>query len=95
MRQKVLVDVQVTCDPPATRWCRTLEERARELEHWARDFHEFIRDHRSQDPVSLNVERIYQDQCSHCHREWEEDEDGPLCCDKAQEEWRANAAQNA
>lgn len=27
--------------------------------------------------------------CSLCGCEWEEDEDGPLCCVAAQKEWRA------
>lgn len=95
MKQKVLVDVRVTCDPPCIRWCRTVEERAKALENWARDFHEFIRDHRSQDPVYLNVKRVYQYQCSHCGYEWEEDADGPLCCNKAQDEWRSIVGQKA
>lgn len=30
--------------------------------------------------------------CSHCKREWEEDENGPLCCQKAQDEWDAAKA---
>lgn len=89
MKTKVLIDVTVSCDPPSSigRWSRDMEGKARALESWAMEFEEFIRDHRSQDPVSLVVERQYQDQCSHCGREWEEDSDGPLCCAKAQEEW--------
>lgn len=86
MRQRVLVDIKVICDIPnhVGQWSSTLERRAELIEKWAREFAEFIRDHRSQDPVSLSVEREYQDQCSHCGREWEEDEDGPLCCSDAQ-----------
>lgn len=89
MKTKVLVDVTVSCDPPIGigRWTRTLEDRAKALESWAREFEEFIRDHRSQDPVSLSVERHFQTQCSHCGYEWEEDETGPLCCQKANDEW--------
>lgn len=31
------------------------------------------------------------DSCSFCAYDWEVDEQGiPLCCDKAQEEWREN-----
>ncbi len=91
MKQKVLIDVIVRCDPPYAvgRWSRTLEDKARRLEEWCQDFEEFIRDHRSQDPVSLNVERQYQEQCSLCGREWEEDDNGPLCCKAAQEELAA------
>ena len=39
------------------------------------DFVQFLRDHRSQDLVSLEVVRDYRDLCSCCEREWEADED--------------------
>ena len=89
MKEKVLVDVRILCDPPGLvgSWSHTLEDKARRLEEWCREFEEFVRDHRSQDAVGLTVEREYQDQCSFCGREWEEDADGPLCCREAQEEW--------
>lgn len=89
MKHKVLVNLSVTCDPPYSvgRWSRTLEDKASRLEEWCRDFEAFLRDHRSQDPVSLTVEREYQEQCSFCRGKWEEDADGPLCCNSAQEEW--------
>lgn len=89
MKQKVLVSVQVTCDPPWTigRWSLSLEEKAQHLESWCREFEAFIRDHRSQDPVGMSVERVYQEQCSYCDREWELDADGPTCCNAAQAEW--------
>lgn len=90
MKQKILIDLKVVCDPPYTvgSWARTLEEKAKHLEVWCREFEEFVRDHRSQDPIGILVEREYQDQCSHCGREWETDEEGcPLCCNKAQKEW--------
>lgn len=88
-RAKVLIDLKVTCDPPWTvgRWSRNLEDKAKLLEQWCREFEEFIRDHRSQDPVSLSVEREYQDQCTFCDREWEMTDEGPVCCNEAQEEW--------
>ena len=94
MKQKVLIDLKVVCDPPYAvgRWTRTLEDKAKQLESWCIEFEEFIRDHRSQDPIGLNVEREYQEQCSHCGSEWEEDADGPLCCAAAQEEWNADKA---
>ena len=84
-----LVDVRITCDPPL--WCRygqhgTLAERlerlAKAYESWVKDFHDFIRDHRSQDPVLLNVERDIHDVCSACGCDWETDteDDGPEYC---------------
>ena len=90
MKQKVLIDLHVTCEPPCWvgRWSKTLEDKAKQMEEWCLDFEEFLRDHRSQDPVILNVEREYQEQCSLCGREWEEDADGPLCCNEAQNEWQ-------
>lgn len=92
MKKKVLVDVHVICEPPASaiRWAYTVEQRARQLEEWCREFEKFVRDHRSQDPVSLSVERQYEERCSHCGYQWEEDADGPVCCEKAQAEWQGN-----
>ena len=89
MKQKVLVNLTVVCDPPWSvgRLSRTLEDKAKRLEEWCREFEKFLLDHRSQDAVTMNVEREYQEQCIHCKREWEQDADGPLCCTKAQEEW--------
>lgn len=92
MKQKVLVDVVVKCDPPSHiyRWARTVEQQAEMLEDWVKEFHDFIRDHRSQDPVYLNVERVYEDRCSFCNREWETEENGePICCNEAVAEWTA------
>lgn len=89
----VLTDVKVEIDPPRFYgwYRRTVEQRAAELEEWARDFEKFVRDHRSQDPVSLSVIRVYEDQCSHCHSEWETDAvtSEPLCCTAASDEWAA------
>lgn len=84
MKKTVLVDVKIECDPPRSYWHRTPEQLAKYLQGWVDDFHEFMRDHRSQDPVSLHIEKIYQDQCSFCGSEWELDEnDIPVCCEKA------------
>lgn len=96
MKKNVLVDVKITCDPPSHVWrsWKTLEQSALEMEDWVKEFQEFIRDHRSQDPVRLNVERVYEDQCSFCGYKWETDEHGePLCCSKAQEEWKQQQAE--
>jgi len=67
-----------------------MEGLAKYYEQWVKEFHEFIRDHCSQDPVSLSVERIYEDQCSFCGYKWENavDENGcPGCCNQAVREW--------
>lgn len=98
MKKHVLVDIKITCDEPhyIGSFYRTLEDKAKQLEAWAKEFHDFIRDHRSQDPVYLNIEREYQDQCSFCSYVWEVDEDGcPLCCDEAIEEWKNSKQEKA
>ena len=94
MKQRVLTNLRVTCDPPrhATRWATTLEDQAKALEGWCKEFAEFMRDHRSQDPVDLSVEREYEEQCSYCGSKWEEDDEGPLCCHAAQSEWNLQHA---
>ena len=89
-RKKVLVDALVRAEfPHAGRWMRWedtpayQERRARALEEACKEFLDHCRDHRSLDVISLYVERVYQDQCSACGREWETDireEDGKLQC---------------
>jgi len=90
MKKKILVDVKVTCELPSDvgRYCKTLERKADAMEEWITDFTLFMRDHRSQDSVSLDIERIYEERCEFCEYEQEEDENGiPVCCKKAQEEF--------
>jgi len=81
-----LVDIRVVADPPTyvLRGRRTLEDQAKALESWANELQEFVRDHRSQDPVYLSVERETARVCSGCGAPWEEcppDEygDKPYC----------------
>lgn len=83
-KKRVLIDVRVIAEfPHATRylWDRTEEGRAKALEGAVREFEEFLRDHRSQDVVNLDIDRVYQDQCSACGKEWEPyTEDGITSC---------------
>lgn len=91
MKQHILSDVQIICEPPS--WFydyNDLERTARYYERWVKEFHDFIRDHRSQDPVNLNVERIFKDVCSFCGSEWEWGTEEPGCCQKAADEWQEN-----
>lgn len=87
MKKKVLIDARVIADVSRgiNSWGhRTPEQYAKQLESLASEFNDFVRDHRSMDWVTLEVEREYQDQCEHCGYEWELDSDGvPTCCDKA------------
>lgn len=91
MKVKQLVDVKIECDPPSHAWGygRNHAQQAEAAEKWCREFEDFVRDHRSQDAITLTVRRRFEDVCSHCGQVYEEDEDGPLCCNKAVDEWRA------
>lgn len=51
------------------------EKYAKDLEKACKDFQDFLRDHRSQDMVTLTVNREYQDICFACGCEWESDYD--------------------
>lgn len=81
----VLTDAKVVIEPQphVTRWYDKPENIAKALEQWAREIHDFFRDHRSMDVNSVYVERVHEDQCSECKRAWEpaDDEDGtpPYC----------------
>jgi hypothetical protein len=72
-RVKRLVDVRVECEIPSyiMRRARTMEEKERQLDQWAREFADFIRDHRSQDPVRMMVVRDERNVCSCCGCDWE------------------------
>jgi len=78
-----MVDVEVMADLSATsRHAQSVEQSARWLRDRARAFNDFIKDHRSQDDIRLDVREIWQDLCSGCGREWElmTDEQGDECC---------------
>jgi hypothetical protein len=89
MKVKTLTDIRVVCDPPNMRYWGDMEQQARAMERWCDDFNEFIRDHRSQDQVNLSVERVYEEICSICKCTYEADASGPLCCNKAIEEYES------
>jgi hypothetical protein len=56
-------------------WCE------RQATEWCSEFHAFMRDHRSRDPVNMDVERDTEEVCSQCGALWEEiDIDGRQCC---------------
>ena len=83
----VLTDCRVVVEPtPHAFWVspRTVEERGKILDRWAVDLYDFFRDHRSMDVNSVDVERVYEDQCSECHRPWDtfldEEQGNAECC---------------
>jgi hypothetical protein len=87
MKKKILSDVKITCEPPEKYFyfkSPTMEDWAEYYEKWVKEFHNFIKDHRSQDPVRLNVEKEYKEVCEFCGMDWETDEDNsPVCCQEA------------
>ena len=72
----VTVELKVVVNPPsyAYGYTRDIEQQAANLEQWARELQEFVRDHRSQDPVYLGVERVVEEVCSSCKHTWDEDD---------------------
>ena len=57
------------------------ERYAEALEKAVKEFRDFLRDHRSQDMITLDVNREYEEVCSVCREKWEEDktENGKYC----------------
>ena len=52
-------------------WSRDPERMARSLEAWAKEFNDFLRDHRSQDALRISVVRDAEEVCSLCGQPWE------------------------
>ena len=79
----VLTDVHLEAYPPSYvgRYMRTPEGRASELRQWVREFQDFLRDHRSQDLIGIDVVEDRDDICSSCRSVWETyTEDGVEYC---------------
>ena len=72
---KRLDDLRVVLDPPSyVGWMarrRGDEAWAKALNEWAKEIEDFLRDHRSQDPVSISVERVEATVCDQCGQSWE------------------------
>ena len=69
---KVLVDSHVEAYMPYQE-CQggTQEQKAKYLVEAVKEFDTFLRDHRSQDMIKLNVKCDYKDQCSACGNRWD------------------------
>lgn len=79
----IMVDVKVEIESPTIPYYarHDLIKTEKYLKEWASDFHDFIRDHRSQDPVKIDVVRVMKDVCSDCKEEWEiYEEAGKIFC---------------
>jgi hypothetical protein len=72
-KRRVLVDIEVVADLSNMCCCRQgrvlPEVWEKELKCAVKEFEDFLRDHRSQDKISLDVRRVYQNQCSACEGE--------------------------
>jgi transposase-like protein len=83
IKKRTLSDARLVAEPPSwiARAYRNQDHYADALRRWVREFEDFIRDHRSQDPVHLRVERDEVDVCSCCNADWEpaSDENGTFC----------------
>lgn len=88
MKKRVMTNARVEADlDAATYRPKDMDDYAKQLERAVKEFHDFVRDHRSMDWVHLNVVREYEEQCSHCGYLWETDDDGvPVCCQTAMDE---------
>ena len=85
-KSKILQDVRVIAEMKTYSW-RSPEQSARAAEDRCKEFNEFIRDHRSQDDIRLEVERIYKEVCSVCGTEWEPiTEAGRMICANCESE---------
>lgn len=88
---KVLNEIKVIADiSRALSYSRDMEHYAKQAESLVREFNDFVRDHRSMDWAHLNVEREYEEQCSHCHGVLDTYANGePACCDAAIDEFES------
>lgn len=75
-----IVDCRIVCEPPhyVTQYNRYQhgtneywEYFKKQVNDWAKEFNDFIRDHRSQDSVNIFPELIHELQCSNCFSRWE------------------------
>lgn len=92
IKRNVVLSVWVRAEFPMPRWERerlmdgvwvrlSPDENGKLLEAKCREFVEFLRDHRSQDRIELEVVRERADLCSACGRTWEPSvEDGVTGC---------------
>jgi len=70
--ERRLVDLHIEADPPYCHYGRP-EDPAwqRRTERWVKEFNAWVRDHRSQDDVTLRTVREEKVVCSACGVEWE------------------------
>ena len=91
--KKVMMEAKAVIDLNVRRfYWQDAEEYAKDLKRAAADLVDFLRDHRSRDGYSIDIEATYEELCIYCNRTTEDDEETgePLCCRKAQERWQSD-----
>ena len=84
-RERRIRDIKIIATFPGDdrryHW-ETWEKYEIRLRNRASYFQNFLRDHRSQDKVNLDIEVEHEEVCTHCECQWEpyHDDDGVLCC---------------
>ena len=75
LQKNVLVDVKVEADLSGMIWGKSddLVKYGQQLEKAVKEFHDFLRDHRSQDLVWLQVDEVRKDLCGNCGKVYEPD----------------------
>jgi hypothetical protein len=93
--EKQIVDIEVICSIPVRVWWAKYgtpeywDKLEKELTSEAKEFAEFIRDHRSKDAVGMETRRKYEIHCKYCGQSYDlQDPDGlvPTCCEEAMKE---------
>lgn len=92
LTKRILTDAKAVIDLGVRRYYwMTDEQYERALKEAASEIVDFLRDHRSRDHYSIDIETIYKEICRFCHSDWECDPKTgePYCCTRAQEYWEA------
>ncbi len=91
--KKVLTEAKAVIDLNVRRYYwQDATDYEKDLKSAAADLMDFLRDHRSRDGYSIDIETTYEELCIYCHRTGEDDDETgePLCCRKAMERWQAD-----
>ena len=90
--KRVMAEAKAVIDLNVRRYhWQTADSYAEDLKDAASDLMDFLRDHRSRDGYSIDIDPTYEELCIYCGMTGEDDDETgePLCCRKAQERWAA------
>lgn len=90
---KVLTEIKAVIDLGVRRyrWMSDADYE-KELKAYASELVDFLRDHRSRDRYSIDIEPTYEEQCIYCGHACESDPTTgtPYCCEQARAHWEAD-----